>query len=374
MPLFLTKITLFLLPLIFWLDPLKFELPKIILFLIMSFFLVIWFLVKGDFGKMASVTWFLWVGVLFLSTVFNNGFFSGLVGNGYRHHGVVFFLVLGIWMGVFSRWVNTDQKKIWWWVGLAMVIESLVVLEQWLVINLDFQIISYNYAPIGTFGEPNAIAGFLVMGLPVLTSIFSLPFVLLAIGAIIATGSKVAFGALIAELLALFFLRQKSLPWRKVIIVIVTVLIILVGVFGVFRERESSLFEDRWSIWKMGIEALVERPFLGYGAEGIISVYDNQYRLKEKPLEDLIVDRSHNLFLDIGLFSGFLGLVIFLGWFVNSARKKKENWQIVGLIGFLVFSFFQPIGVVHWVYLMLLLCGSGKTTTSQLSPGTLRAV
>ncbi|MFZ5365767.1 MAG: O-antigen ligase family protein [Patescibacteria group bacterium] len=342
MPSLLSKIILVFLPLFFWPNPLKFELPKVILFLTLSFFLIIWFLLKGGFDKVENKTWFFWVGILLLSTVLNNRFLPGLIGDGYRHQGVIFFLVLGFWMIAFSQLENL--KKIWWWISLAVIGESLIVLGR----------------PIGTFGEPNAAAGFLVMGLPILAKV-SLPFVILSTGAILATSSKAGLGALLAQGLIFGYLKIKSFPGKKFLTILGLIIILLVGIFGVWQEKNISPFENRWLIWNLGIRAVLEKPVLGYGAEGIISVYEKQYKNIDRSLEELVVDRSHNLFLDIALSSGFLGLLVFLKWLWESIREIKEDWKFVALAGFLIFSFFQPIGVVHWVYLAFLISAYSGT-------------
>lgn len=358
----LTKVTFLLLPLIFWPSPLKFELAKVICFSIASFFLVISLLlkfhqetkIKKDFLSYNN-TWLFWVGFLLLSTILNGRIVPGLLGNGYRYQGVLFFLALGVWMMVFEILTKKEKRNIaWWWIGMVVAIESLIILTQWFLLKLGFPILSYNARPIGTFGEPNAAAGFLVMGLPALTAFFPFYFIFLTIIAIILTGSKAGLGALLAQGIILSYLKLK-IPGKKFLLILGLSIILLAGIFGVWQERNQSLFENRWLIWNLGIKAALEKPVLGYGAEGIINIYEKQFKSIDRPLVELMVDRSHNLFLDIILFSGFLGLVFFLKWFWESTKKIKENYKLAGLVGFFIFSFFQPLGIVHWVYLIFLL-------------------
>lgn len=127
------------------------------------------------------------------------------------------------------------------------------------------------------------------------------------------------------------------------------------GVAIAWQERNESLFENRWLIWNLGIKAVLEKPILGYGAEELIDVYNKQFKEMGRELAGVMVDRSHNLFLDIVLFSGIAGLMVFLKWFWESIEKIKERWRIASIIGFLIFSFFQPLGVAHWVFLIILL-------------------
>ena len=351
----LFKIALFLLPLVLWPSPPKFELAKIIVFLILTFFLTTWLLSKDKIEEKINKTWFLWIFFLFLSTLFANRLLPGFFGDGYHHQGIIFFLSLGIWIAAFNFQTKDNLKKLWLWISLVIIIESLIILGQCLAIHLHFPILTYNGRPIGTFGEPNAVAGFLVMGLPFLACVFPFPLALLTIGAIVATGSKTALLALVAQGVIFSCLKLKSVSGKKFFAILWLVIILFIGSFGVWQEKEKSLFENRWLIWNLGFRAVLEKPILGYGAEGITAVYDKQYHNIDRPLADLAIDRAHNLFLDITLFSGLLGLAIFLKWLWENISKVKERWKLISLAGFFVYSFFQPIGVVHWLYLIFLL-------------------
>lgn len=351
----LFKITLFLLPLVLWPSPPKFELAKIIVFLILTFFLTIWLLSKDKIEEKINKTWFLWIFFLFLSTLLNSRLLPGFFGDGYHHQGIIFFSSLGIWIAAFNFQTKTNLKKLWLWISLAIIIESLIIFGQWLAIYLHFPILTDNGRPIGTFGEPNAVAGFLVIGLPILAWTFSPALIILVIGAIIITGSKVALLALLTQSLIFIYLKLKSFPGKKLFTIFGLVIIFSIGIVGFWQERNLSPFESRWLIWNLGFKAVLEKPIFGYGAEGITTAYDEQYQNIDRPLADLAIDRAHNFFLDITLFSGLLGLAIFLKWLWESMRKIKEKWKLIGLVGFFCYSFFQPIGVVHWLYLIFLL-------------------
>ena len=360
----LIKALIFLLPLFFWPSPLKFELAKIILSFGGGFLLTFWLLINlnekkfKSYWKKLEKTWFLWVGILFISTLINQSFPYGFLAGGYRHQSVIFFLLLGLF-GLTIKLNTKNSKPILKWATLVIIIETLIVYGQWLAIKFNFPILSYNQRPIGTIGEPNAVAGFLVLGLPILITSLQQPLIpiIAVIIAILLTGSKAGVLAILAELIVFGFLWKKKLPYRRLLLIFSLIMIIAIGTLGVYLERGESRFENRWLIWNLGVKSFQEKPILGYGAEGIIAAYDKQFRLIDRPLEGVIVDRSHNLFLDITLFSGIIGLFVFCAWLwkINKKLLKKKSWVLASLAGFLVFSFFQPIGVTHWFYLIFLI-------------------
>ena len=362
---FVLQLLIFLLPLFFWPSPLKFELAKVSLFFTGGLLLVFLFLAKLNIKNFETrfrnldKTWFLWVGILFLSTLINQSFPYGFLAGGYRHQSVIFFFLLGLFGLTIKGWNAKDAKRVLKWAGVAIIIETLIIYTQWLAIKFNFPILSYNQRPIGTIGEPNAVAGFLVLGIPIMITFLHQPLipVLAVILAIVLTGSKAGILAILAEIVVIGFLWKKKLPYRKFLLIFSLILIITIGTLGVYLERHESPFENRWLIWNLGIKAILEKPILGYGAEGIIKVYDREFRQINLPLEELAVDRSHNLFLDITLFSGIIGLIVFSFWLWSIIQKllKKKSWVLISLVGFLIFSFFQPIGVTHWFYLILLI-------------------
>jgi O-antigen ligase len=186
--------------------------------------------------------------------------------------------------------------------------------------------------------------------------------------AIIFTESRAAILTFLVVLLGIFVVRLMSragkLYKRKMLLKIwlpVLLLIISVGLFfikNISLTRLPSDIEDRKVFWRLGGSAVLEKPVFGYGAESGEAVYEKIFSEAALPLYELIVDRSHNLFLDVAMWSGFAGLVLFLGWLItvlNNLAKGRKWINVIGVLGWLVFSMFQPLGVVHWVLLVLIL-------------------
>lgn len=74
-------------------------------------------------------------------------------------------------------------------------------------------------------------------------------------------------------------------------------------------------------------------------------------------LLDFMVDRSHNIFLDISLWSGMTGLIVFTGWCISSGNElwKRDRLRFIVFVAWFVFASFQPLGVVHWLQLLAIL-------------------
>ncbi|MBI2644460.1 MAG: O-antigen ligase family protein [Candidatus Wildermuthbacteria bacterium] len=101
------------------------------------------------------------------------------------------------------------------------------------------------------------------------------------------------------------------------------------------RFSAQLLFDDpRTSAWLIGLQALKERPLLGYGPENFAVGFDQFFdpALPNFETKDLSSptnwwDRAHNIFLDIGVAAGipalltFLALLGFLFWKLYSLKK-----------------------------------------------------
>jgi len=278
----------------------------------MSFYLIFQKvkLQKADF-------WYLlWLGILLLSSFRGIDPANSILGGSYRHQGVLFFLTL------YLAWktcgiLKTSQKKLLGkTIALSVFIELVLVLFK---------------GALGTLGEVNAVSGFLAMGAVFVVESFGdkpLPFLIIPI---LLLRSRAAILAILPLVFSKF---SKILP---------VLFIILVGVISL--GKISSKFENRLTFWKMAVQAIAERPVLGYGAESNEKVYEEAFKKAEMPLYDFIVDRSHNLFLDVALWTGIPGLIAFCLFLLNTRKSKAI------LYPFLIYSFFQPLSVVHWLLL-----------------------
>ena len=328
-----------------------YEGPKVLFYLVGTIVVIIYLLLckKQELGKLIKLPDFLfiiWLIVLSVSSFLGVHPVESFIGGSYRHQGVIFFLGLLIIMK-FVELLPVKSKQLLL-LGFIPIIclESLLVIAQKLF-NFDL----LNNRPMGTFGEPNAVAGFLVVGIylalkaikKVRLNKIILPFIVLAFAAIVVTGSRTA---LLASLFVFLGMTRPGLV--KPIVIFTAIVFAFIILKNGLLVRNDSLYENRIVFWQMAVEGIKQRPLLGYGAESGEYFYNQAFAKAEMPLYQLIVDRSHNLFLDVMLWSGIVGLIVFLMWLIVSWKNGY------GLIAWLVFACLQPLGVVHWILLLLI--------------------
>lgn len=266
----------------------------------------------------------------------------------------------------FSVMVSTtriEPKK--WIMALSMssVIVSLVVMRQ----------------AGSTFGQPNFYSGFLLL---------ILPFVprkgwwLLVIGlnmmAIFVSESRIAMIILLLILVWWFLDKLKNYS-KKIIVPLSIIILLLVGfilysIGQITWKKEGVMpFESQWLIdnspekriyiWPIMEKLAQEKFFLGYGLDNIGMAYEGffqkiNWNSNKIPvyysLKDLNVDRSHNSLLDILLFSGIIGLVVYAGLVGAMLRKIKNKIIFASLLIYLVWTQFQNQSIVHLMYFWLL--------------------
>ncbi len=324
-----------------------YEGPKVFWLWIGGFFLTVWWIMRilhSRFPKIdTGMTWFLlWLLVLFIASIAGIHPFDSVIGGSYRHQGVLFFFTVFLILLMLRELSLKQHQTLKNLLACGIVIESFIIIWQ--------KIIGWSARPLGTLGEPNAVAGFLAIGLFwIASSDFTkrvrLLLYILTLFAIAATGSRVGIAtALIVTL---------GLAGRRVMAVL--------GIIGIglilTQVRPQSVYESRSLFWQLGVREAVLRPVLGYGAESGEAIYNRAFQQINVRLIDFMVDRSHNLFLDVTLWSGIVGLILFTGWCIVSGKAlwARDRLRCIVFAAWFVFASFQPLGVTHWLQLIFLL-------------------
>jgi hypothetical protein len=329
-----------------------YEEPKVLTFLVASFLAVIYLLIfqKKGLGEMtkADKIYFFWIGILGLASLSGPHPQDSILGGSYRHQGVLFFIGLGVLgkivRGMSGKWQIVLSRLI----TLGALLQGILIIYQYLSGGLYFD------RPLGSLGEPNAIAGYLILA--TYFASFVVPKKALLYIFLIALMTKSRIGILINTLVI------SVLQWEpnKKLHYLYIALIILLGIFILpFERRYDSFTEDRAKYIKYGFEEYLKKPLIGYGAETGEYVYANYYFKRNIDLRPLVIDRSHNLILDILMWSGALGLILFIYWTVEVFRSLDTTKRLV-FLGFFVYSMLQPLSVVHWVYFAVLINFSPK--------------
>ncbi len=344
-------------PFIFWILTLPFvtfghiyEGAKIFVFWVGSFLLILYWLIKkrAEFIKVLNkwdVWYWIWILLLVTSSIFGIDPMKSIIGGGYRHQGVIFFIAL--WLVGKSFHLISKKSKIIFnnYFIIAVILQCLLVISQKLF-NFDLT----NGRPMGTFGEANAVSGFINLGLFFSQNMY---FVILIFFSNLVLQSRTGIIMFLILITPLLFKSKKIF-----ILLIMLSLIIVIG-FSLDRKNSSQFkFEDRGVFNKIAFSAISKRPIFGYGLESGDIVFEQEFKKIGINLEDLMIDRSHNLFLDILIWSGILGLIPFCIWLFGNLvefYRARELKKSIAIIGILFFGILQPLWLVHWIMLFLIL-------------------
>lgn len=282
--------------------------------------------------------YFLWLLILLIASLLGIHPLESVVGGSYRHQGLIFFV--GLWLvGKTISILSVSEKKLLIKaVATSVLVETVVTVLQFVGGNLYFG------KAFGTLGEANAVAGFLSIGSYFVFETFPYFTLLFPVAAIMLLQSRSAVLSLLPH-----FCRLKKRGW------LLSGVVVVVVVVAIALSKNVSVFENRPLIWKLGINQVLQRPLLGFGAESGEAVYNLAYKGAGIPLLGLIVDRAHNLFLDIALWSGVLGLVTFCAWLYYSFLDLRELNRRLAFVAFLVYASLQPLSIAHWILLTVIL-------------------
>lgn len=212
-----------------------------------------------------------------------------------------------------------------------------------------------------------------------------------------STGTRGSFaglvaGSIVATILIAIFERKNKLV-RNTSIGILVAGVVVVGLLGMFKEqpfiknndllyRFSSLVVfspdqakavletqgmARKLLWQMSWEGVKERPILGWGQDNFPFVFAKYYDPAMYGQEQWF-DRTHNVFMDWLIASGFLGLIAYLSLFATALymiwrnRATETEWNIserailtAFLIAYFVHNIFVFDNLTSYILFFLLL-------------------
>lgn len=353
-----------------------------------------------DWKKPEHTIFFILVAILFsflLSTIFSIDPLFSLWGNPNRGGGFINFAFYVIFALLTFSILKPKSWKIAWnfsiFIGIIASIIAIIQWQGWLP-EIFF---SLGRRPISTMGN-SIFLGIYILLLGFLALSFainekrmwkkSLYFLssLLFLFIVIITESRAAYLGLIIGLSYFIFFYPFGQLWRLIVtkgVLIVLMLLAATTIYyvntqeklPVFVERNETIrgittrlqlaliaSEPRFSAWKVGIEAIKDRPIFGYGPENFSIAFDQHYDPSLPGIEKLPGalftswwDRAHNLFIDLGTTVGIPALIIYFSlfpvilWQLQRVKKKIKGSkdEIIAhgiqatLIGYLVASFFS---------------------------------
>ncbi|MFH1657174.1 MAG: O-antigen ligase family protein [bacterium] len=357
------------------------------------------------------------LGIYFLATLFSQDIYFSFWGSPYRGGGFLNF-ALYIFLAIFAYLVlrKNDWPKLWnFTFFIGVLISTIAILQQHGLFNEI--IIKQITQPMSTLGNSTFLAAYLLL----------LCFLILAFGiknknyyakffyfsclglfifTIAITVSRAAYiGLLIGSLYFVFFYPTLPNLKKKVFLMKfvagIFLVLSLLGIYwfnsqpefpkfikenyvlnnavGRFFPIEKALpysFQERLSGWKVAMEALKDKPIIGYGPEnfsiGFDKYYDSSapYITKFKPYLTSGTgwwDRAHNFVFDIGVTAGIPALIIYLSLFtvlfyqLQKVKRKCPDKAIIchgiqaTFLAYLAANFFSFDSFSSYIILFLLI-------------------
>ncbi|MEK7089532.1 MAG: O-antigen ligase family protein [Patescibacteria group bacterium] len=177
--------------------------------------------------------------------------------------------------------------------------------------------------------------------------LYALAVVFLIVFVLAAT--RGAFMGLVVSATAFMgFFVYTHKAWRKWLITAMVALVLVVGLGIKFKDStfikslpgsrifdisvNAETFSDRTIMWKIALNGAKDHPFLGWGPENYLHIFDQRFETSYfKPTAGFGAwfDRAHSIYFDYLAETGILGLASFLGIFVvfymQFFKKRKAD-------------------------------------------------
>lgn len=204
-------------------------------------------------------------------------------------------------------------------------------------------------AIFSSFGNPNHLAGYLVMVIPLAITlgatsrrrgvkIFSWIFAAISFLEILQVQTRGAWVAVVAVaigLVALFLpeIRKNPVPF----LVILVISFLMFGIAGLTLRGRGNIFHrvasitdtqdtsgrQRMLLWKAGLDATKERPLFGWGPDTfrVVFLRHQGYEFASRYGPTQVANGPHNVFISWLYSAGLLGLATFLWVLIAFSRR-----------------------------------------------------
>ncbi len=342
MPSYILTFLLFILPFLilpFGFSP--FEIPKVIVAEVLIEFLLLFLLFKAKKLELRSLKPFIFIGGLFLvsliSTLFNFSS-NSIFGNLFRLQGVFLLWNLLIFGLISAKYSPLKLSGITYFVILLIqLLASLFILP-----NVSNRL-------VGTLGEPNALAAFVVFLWPFV--FFKNPRIIKIIGFILATfliiftGSRSGLIALAIESVFMGLIYTK-LALKK--IVLISLILISCSLTLPFIEG-GGWYENRAEIWQTAWSYGLNNPLIGGGFGNVQEALHQESLKLGNNVQYQVVDSSHNFLLDFFVQGGLIAIlliVLLLYQVFKNLVAKEKKLELSLMLGILTIMLFNPSSIV----------------------------
>ena len=202
---------------------------------------------------------------------------------------------------------------------------------------------------VGTIGEPNALASFVV---------FLFPFhgnIIISLILIFLSGSRAGLIAFALELIAIFLIKRRVKVGK---VFLISIFLILTSLVFPFLNKPDSPLENRAEIWRVAALSGLNKPLLGYGFGNTELAIKREAQKINSPIQNIYVDSSHNIILDWWIQGGLVGLLLFLSltfFTIKNFIKFQKTIYLISFLGLFTTLLFNPANIVGLIELFWLI-------------------
>ncbi len=304
------------------------------------------------------------VSALYFVIAFDSNWFWGSYE---KHHGYLFYtsIVLLVPLLLLSTWEHL-RSYLNWSTSAAIIVAILAIGEYlggiWDIYGRSGVDFAYSGRSLSTLGNPNYLAGYFLLVLPLFT-LWRSPerwiLFLLFGAAIVTTGSYISIFLMWVYLCYLVLRSLKLSKFASSIMISMSIMIsILIGSYLLDPDKILSL-TSRFVLMRESLSVMFADPvsfLIGFGPDSLLSHFTtprSQIVNSYFP-SNMLIDSSHNILIDIFFQYGIVPIILigyFLYWYFSN---QKGELQIAILLG-IVFLSLNVFIVVHMIVLALLM-------------------
>lgn len=300
---------------------------------------------------------------LILATIFSQDIMFSIFGSPNRAGGalnLLFFLVFACFLALFTD-ENSWKKLFNLLFAAGVLISSLAFIQYFNIFKNVF--ISFESGNTPSFlGNSTFLAIYMlflsILSFTLLTQekekkkkwIYGALFLLFGF-TILITGARAAYLGLLIGFFFFFFFYPKKFKLLKIaassLVLFAIIVVISFNIFPQIAEKNNllkiavnrlsikrvaaDLLGTRFSAWGITLQAIKDKPLLGWGPENFYIGFEKYYDPAISNVKNMWWDRPHNVFLDIAVSSGIVSAILYcffwlaLLWQLQKFKRQQGD-------------------------------------------------
>lgn len=297
--------------------------------------------------------------VIVVASIFGVDWQKSLIGNYYRKDGILTYLHLaGLFFYLTLFWEKSWEKSTILAICFGCFVTSLLTIIAGIRFHLFGDLTVYHFErAIGvTFGQPNFLAGYFLICLPLIDKLiaeakncyqkyFWLTVFVFQILAIFLTLSKAGILGIFLFFVLKLALRYFQFNRRNLVLGLVAIATVggLILMIWKPKQVDEHYPESRTRIIGRGLIAFTRKPLLGWGWAN----FDYAFEAVDWPIKfggDIYVDKAHTSLVEVLVTTGIIGFLVYL---VIVGRVLVKIWpHKTWLMVLLLFLFHAQTNVI----------------------------